>query len=66
MGVIKRYTIEMASDGMTYIPSFMKTGSGILVILWLLPQQLLEVVVLVLLMTGIEVVMFVLLMTGIS
>jgi hypothetical protein len=33
------YTVEMASDGMIYIPSFMKIGSGIQVILMLLPQQ---------------------------
>jgi hypothetical protein len=33
--------VEMASDGMiyTYVPSFRKTGSGIQVILMLLPQQ---------------------------
>jgi hypothetical protein len=33
--------VEMASDGMilVYVPSFRKTGSGILVILHLLPQQ---------------------------
>jgi hypothetical protein len=34
-----KYTIEMASDGMIYIPSFMKIGSGIQVILRLLPRQ---------------------------
>jgi hypothetical protein len=34
-----RYTAEMASDGMVYIPSYMKTVSGIQVILRLLPRQ---------------------------
>jgi hypothetical protein len=34
-----KYIVEMASDGMIYIPSFMKIGSGIQVILRLLPQQ---------------------------
>jgi hypothetical protein len=34
-----RYTVEMASDGMIYIPSFMKTDSGIQKILRLLPRQ---------------------------
>jgi hypothetical protein len=34
-----KYTVEMASDGMTYIPSFMKIGWGIQVILRLSPQQ---------------------------
>jgi hypothetical protein len=34
-----KYTIQMASDGMIYVPSFMRTGSGILVLLRLLPQQ---------------------------
>jgi hypothetical protein len=33
------YTVEMASDGVMYIPSFIKIGSGIKVILRLLPQQ---------------------------
>jgi hypothetical protein len=32
MGVFLWYMAEMASNGMIYIPSFMKTGSGILVI----------------------------------
>jgi hypothetical protein len=31
--------IEIASDGMMYIPSFMKIGSGIQAILRLLPRQ---------------------------
>jgi hypothetical protein len=35
-----RYTIDITSNGMTYVPSFMKTGSGIQVILKLLPRQL--------------------------
>jgi hypothetical protein len=30
-------TIEMASDGMIYVPNFMKIGLGILVMLKLLP-----------------------------
>jgi hypothetical protein len=34
-----KYTVEMASDGMLYIPSFMKIGSGIQVILRLLFEQ---------------------------
>jgi hypothetical protein len=36
-----RYTVEMASDAMlyTYISSFMKIGSGIHVMLKLLPQK---------------------------
>jgi hypothetical protein len=34
-----KYTIEMASDGMTYVPSFMKVGPGMQVILSLLPRQ---------------------------
>jgi hypothetical protein len=34
-----RYTVKMASDGMIYIPSFMKIVSLIQVILRLLPRQ---------------------------
>jgi hypothetical protein len=34
-----RYTVQMASDGMTYVPSFTKVGWYIQVILRLLPQQ---------------------------
>jgi hypothetical protein len=34
-----KYTIEMTSDGMIYIPSFVTIGSGIQVILRLLPEQ---------------------------
>jgi hypothetical protein len=34
-----QYTVKMASDGMIYIPSFMKIGLGIQVILRLLPIQ---------------------------
>jgi hypothetical protein len=34
-----KYVTEMASGGMTYIPSFMTIDSGIQVILRLLPQQ---------------------------
>jgi hypothetical protein len=34
-----KYTVEMTSDGMIYIPDFMKIGSGIQVILRLLPGQ---------------------------
>jgi hypothetical protein len=33
------YTIEMASVGMIYVPSFMTIGSGMRVILRVLPQQ---------------------------
>jgi hypothetical protein len=33
------YSTEMASDGMIYIPSFMMIGSGIQVMLRLLPEQ---------------------------
>jgi hypothetical protein len=29
-----KYTAEMASDGLIYIPSFMKIGTGIQAILW--------------------------------
>jgi hypothetical protein len=31
--VFIKYSVEMASCGVIYIPSFLKTGSGILVIL---------------------------------
>jgi hypothetical protein len=34
-----KYTIELASDGMIYIPSFIKIGLGIQIILRLLPPQ---------------------------
>jgi hypothetical protein len=34
-----KYTVEMASDGMIYVPRFMKIGLGIQVILRLLAQQ---------------------------
>jgi hypothetical protein len=34
-----KYTVQMASGGMIYILSFMKIGSGIQVILRLLPPQ---------------------------
>jgi hypothetical protein len=34
-----RYTVDMAPDGMIYIPSFTKIGSGTQVILRSLPQQ---------------------------
>jgi hypothetical protein len=34
-----KYTVEMASGGMIYIPSLMTIGSGIRVILRILPQQ---------------------------
>jgi hypothetical protein len=34
-----KYTIAVASDGMIYIPHFMKIGSGIQVILRLLPEK---------------------------
>jgi hypothetical protein len=45
MKPIKQYNleggcIEMASNGIIYIPSFMKIESGIQVILRVLPQQL--------------------------
>jgi hypothetical protein len=33
-----RYTVEMTSDGMIHISSFIKIGSGTQVILRLLPQ----------------------------
>jgi hypothetical protein len=34
-----KYSVEKASDGMMYVLSYMKIGSGIQVILRLLPQQ---------------------------
>jgi hypothetical protein len=34
-----KYAFEMASGGIIYIPDFMMIGSGIHVILSLLPQQ---------------------------
>jgi hypothetical protein len=34
-----KYTAEMASDVIIYLPSFMKIGSDIQVILRLLPRQ---------------------------
>jgi hypothetical protein len=34
-----KYAVEMASDGMIYLPSFIKTGMGIQVVLRLLPGQ---------------------------
>jgi hypothetical protein len=34
-----KYTVEMASGGMIYIPSLMTIGSGIRVILRALPKQ---------------------------
>jgi hypothetical protein len=34
-----KYTVEMASDGIICIPSVMKIGSGIHLILRVLPQQ---------------------------
>jgi hypothetical protein len=34
-----RYTVEMASGGMMYVQSFVKTGSDIQVLLRLLPGQ---------------------------
>jgi hypothetical protein len=34
-----KYTVEMDSGGKIYIPSFMTIGSGIRVILKVLPQQ---------------------------
>jgi hypothetical protein len=34
-----KYTVKLASDGMIYILSFMNIGSGIQVILRLLPLQ---------------------------
>jgi hypothetical protein len=40
IGVIFRYTVDMVLDGVIYIPTFRKIGSGIQVILRLLPRQL--------------------------
>jgi hypothetical protein len=34
-----KYTVEMASEGMIYVPSFMKIALGIQVILRLIPRQ---------------------------
>jgi hypothetical protein len=34
-----KYTVEMASDGLIYVPSFMKIRSDVQVILRLLPRQ---------------------------
>jgi hypothetical protein len=34
-----RYIVDMDSDGMMYIPSFLKFDSGIQVIVGLLPRQ---------------------------
>jgi hypothetical protein len=34
-----KYTVEMASDGMIYVLSFMNISLGIQVILWLLPLK---------------------------
>jgi hypothetical protein len=34
-----KYTVEMASNGTIYIPSFIKSGSGVRVRLRLLPRQ---------------------------
>jgi hypothetical protein len=39
MAVIYKYTVEMVSDSMIYVSSFMKTGSGIQAMLRLLPRQ---------------------------
>jgi hypothetical protein len=38
-GRFMKYTTEMVSDGMTFVPSFMMTGSGVQVILRLLPRE---------------------------
>jgi hypothetical protein len=35
-----RYTVQMASDGMIYIPSFMKISRGIQAILRVCPRNL--------------------------
>jgi hypothetical protein len=45
MGVIYEVNVEMASDGMIYVPSFMKINSGIQIILRLLPCQFLGCIV---------------------
>jgi hypothetical protein len=34
-----KYTVDMASDGMICIPSFIRIGSGIQIIIRLLPRQ---------------------------
>jgi hypothetical protein len=34
-----KYIVEMTSDGMIYLPSFMKIGSDVQVILTLLPRK---------------------------
>jgi hypothetical protein len=34
-----KYTVKMASDGTIHVPSFMKIGSGIQVILRSVPRQ---------------------------
>jgi hypothetical protein len=34
-----KYSVETASEGMTYVSSFMKIDSGIQIILRLLPRQ---------------------------
>jgi hypothetical protein len=34
-----KLAVELASGGLMYMPGFMMIGSGIQVILWLLPQQ---------------------------
>jgi hypothetical protein len=47
-----KYVIEISSGGMIYIPNFMMIGSGIQIILSILPQQF-EAAVLILLMGGI-------------
>jgi hypothetical protein len=39
MREIYEVAVEMASGGIMYIPSFMKIGLGVQVILKLLPQQ---------------------------
>jgi hypothetical protein len=39
MGVIFKHTVEMSSDGLIYLLSFQKIGSGVQVILRLLPEQ---------------------------
>jgi hypothetical protein len=34
-----KHAVEIASDGFIYVPSLMKMGSGVQVILWLLLGQ---------------------------
>jgi hypothetical protein len=34
-----RYTVDKASDGMTYIPGFMRIGCGLQVMITFLPRQ---------------------------